>query len=129
MRIIVRMVLAAALLASASLAFIGAPVLATNAPAQVTVTCSNGFTRTVSAYAATGIAKSLTKFNAYNQSGVTCAAGAGALAPAPAVSWLYIDCSNGFVKRVSSHAAGGITKALNAFDTRSHTGVTCAVRA
>lgn len=129
MRIFVRTLSVAALLSTASLASIGAPVFADTGTTYVTVSCSNGFTRTVSSHAAIGVAKSLNKFNAYNQSGVTCAAGPGAATPAPTVSYLYIDCSNGFVKRVSSHAVGGITKALNAFNTRSNTGVTCAVRA
>ena len=92
----------------------------------ITVTCTNGFTRTVSAYAARGVAKSLTKFNAYNGSNVTCAAAPGAPRPA-AAAWLTIDCTNGFEKTVNAKAAGGIVKALNAFNANSHTGVTCAI--
>lgn len=127
MKLAIRTLLAAALLSTASLVSIGVPVFASGTT-YVTVSCSNGFSRTVSAHAAIGVAKSLNKFNAYNQSGVTCSAGPGAVSPAPAVIYLYVDCSNGWTKRASAHAAGGITKALNAFNTRSHTGVTCAIR-
>ena len=82
----------------------------------------------MSTHAAVGIAKSLNNFNAYNHRGVTCTAGPGATAQAPTQVWLHIDCSNGFTRRVSNHAAGGITRALNNFNAYSHTGVTCAVR-
>jgi hypothetical protein len=122
---LIRTLLAIALLATA-LVSIGAPTLA--APAStVTVSCSNGFTRTVAAQAAKGVTTSLNKFNAYRQSGVTCTAAAPATA-APTQTYVYIDCTNGFTKRVSSHAAGGILKALNNFNGYSHTHVTCAVR-
>jgi hypothetical protein len=90
----------------------------------ITVSCTNGFTRTVAAQAARGVAKSLTKFNAARGSTVTCAAAPGAPRPA-ATAWLTIDCSNGFEKTVNAMAAGGIARALNAFNAYSHTGVTC----
>jgi hypothetical protein len=127
MRTFFRSLLAGTIL-TAALVGIGAPTLAAGGgTTYVTVSCSNGFTRTVSAHAAKGIANSLNKFNAYTHSGVTCAAGAGALATAPTTQFLHIECSNGFTKRVSAHAAGGINRALNNFNGRSHTGVTCAV--
>jgi hypothetical protein len=88
------------------------------------VTCSNGFQRTVAAQAARRVTKSLNKFNAYTQSGVTCSTAAGA--PRPAVrTLLTITCTNGFERAVDARAAGGIAKALNKFNERSHTGVTC----
>lgn len=127
MRKLVRSLLATSLLATA-LVGVGAPTLA--APTStVTVSCSNGFTRTVSARAAKGIATSLNRFNAYRHSGVTCTAGAPTTATAPAQSYLFIDCSNGFTKRVSAHAAAGIQRAIAKFNQYSHTHVTCALRA
>ena len=102
------------------------PVFATTNAATIQVTCSNGFSRTVSASAARGVAKSLTKFNAARGSSVTCAAAPGAPRPT-ATAWLTIDCTNGFEKTVNARAAGGIARALNAFNAYSHTGVTCAV--
>lgn len=93
----------------------------------ITVTCSNGFERTVAAHAARGVAKSLTRFNEFNRSGVTCTAGPGAPRPRPATSSLTITCTNGFERTVSARAAGGITRALNAFNTRNKSGATCSV--
>jgi hypothetical protein len=40
----------------------------------VTITCTNGFTKTVNAKASGGIIKALNNFNAYSQTGVTCSA-------------------------------------------------------
>jgi hypothetical protein len=126
LRKLVRTLLATSLLATA-LVSIGAPTMA--APAStVTITCSNGFARTVAANAAKGITTSLNRFNAYRQSGVTCTAAAPTASTAPAQTYTYIDCTNGFTKRVSTHAAGGILRALNNFNAYSHTHVTCAVR-
>jgi hypothetical protein len=42
--------------------------------AKITISCTNGFERTVSARAASGIAKALNKFNAFAQTGVICSA-------------------------------------------------------
>ena len=92
----------------------------------ITVTCSNGFQRTVAAQAARGVATSLNKYNEHNQSGVTCAAAPGAPRPRPATAWLTITCTDGFQRRVNARAAGGITRALNAFNTYNQSGVTCA---
>jgi hypothetical protein len=44
-------------------------------PETITITCTNGFTKTVNARAAGGITKALNNFNAYSQTGVTCSAG------------------------------------------------------
>lgn len=121
MRLSLRLVIAGALLAAGMIANVG-PALGAD---TVTVTCSNGFQRTVAAQAARGVAKSLTKFNEFSQTGVTCVAGPGAVRPAPATAWLTITCSNGFERTVNARAAGGITRALNAFNTHSQTGVTC----
>jgi hypothetical protein len=91
----------------------------------IAVSCTNGFTRTVAAKAARGVAKSLTKFNAYTKSGVTCTAGPGAPRPGTPVTTLTISCTNGFTRTVGAKAAGGITKALNQFNARNQSGVTC----
>jgi hypothetical protein len=99
-------------------------VAATSHTDTITVTCTNGFTRTVSAHAARGVATSLNKFNQYRGSGVTCTAGPGAPRIA-AVAFRTVQCTNGFERRVSARAAGGITKALNAFNARNRSGVTC----
>jgi hypothetical protein len=124
---LVRTLLATSLLATALIS-LSAPTMA--APAStVTVSCSNGFSRTVSARAAVGIVRSLNRFNAYNQSGVTCSASDPTLTAAPAKVYLFIDCTNGFTRRVAQYAAGGVVRALNNFNAHSHTGVTCAIRA
>ena len=89
MRTLFRVVLASAVLAATMFATVG-PVAAGE---TITVSCSNGFQRTVAAHAARGVAKSLTKFNAYTHSGVACAAAPGAPRPAAATSWLTISCT------------------------------------
>jgi hypothetical protein len=121
-RIALRLALAGALLGAAMVGNV-APAFAVD---TVTVTCSNGFQRTVAAKAARGVATSLNKFNQYNKKNITCVAGAGALRIS-ATSFRTVSCTNGFERRVNARAAGGITKALNAFNTRSRTGVTCAL--
>jgi hypothetical protein len=125
-RLALRMLLASALLSGTAMVAGIAPTFA-SAPAQdtIVVSCSNGFTRTVSAHAARGVATSLTRFNAYNHSGVTCSAAPGAPLTTPTHTYLTITCSNGFERRVSSHAAGGIAHALNAYNAHNHKGITC----
>jgi hypothetical protein len=120
------MLLAGALLSGMAMVAGIAPTFA-SAPAHdtVVVTCSNGFSRTVSAHAARGVATSLARFNAHNHSSVTCAAGAGAARTAPTQAWLTINCSNGFERRVSAHAAGGIARALNAYNAHNHKAIIC----
>ncbi len=120
MRTALRFGLASALLGAA---MVGSAMPALGAD-TITVTCTNGFQRTVAAQAARGVAKSLTKFNEHNQSGVTCAAAPGA-PRVTAQSFRSVTCSNGFERRVNARAAGGITKALNAFNERNQSGVTC----
>lgn len=120
MRLALRFGLVSALLGAA---MVGSAVPALGAN-TIVVTCTNGFQRTVAAHAARGVAKSLTKFNEHNQSGVTCAAAPGAPRPA-AQSFRTVTCSNGFERRVNARAAGGITRALNAFNERNRSGVTC----
>ena len=122
MRVFLRLTVASAVLAAGMIANVG-PALGAE---TIAVTCSNGFTRTVAAQAARGVAKSLTKFNAYTESGITCAAAAGAPRAATATAWLTITCTNGFERTVNARAAGGIIKALNKFNGYSQTGVTCA---
>jgi hypothetical protein len=120
MRTVFRLAIGSAVLAASMAVSVG-PAFAGE---TITVTCTNGFSRTVAAQAARGVAKSLTKFNEFNNSGVTCTAGPGAPRPA-ATSWLTISCTNGFERTVNAKAAGGIVKALNNFNAQSHTGVTC----
>lgn len=122
MRIAIRLAIASAMLALGLIGTAG-PALGAD---TVTVTCSNGFERTVAAQAARGVARSLTKYNEYARTGVTCVAGPGATRPRPATAWLTITCTNSFERTVNARAAGGITRALNAFNQRSGTGVTCA---
>jgi hypothetical protein len=117
------MVLASAVLSLGIVAANVGPVLGAD---TITVTCSNGFERTVAAQAARGVAKSLTKFNEYNRSGVTCTAGPGAPRTRPAVEYITVTCSNGFERRVPARAAGGIARALDAFNEHNRSGVTCA---
>ena len=124
MRLVIRLALASSLLAAAMFASAG-PAAAVD---TITVTCTNGFTRTVAARAARGVAKSLTKFNEYRGSSITCAAAPGA-PRVTATSFVMVTCTNGFERRVNARAAGGIMKALNAFNERSQTGVTCALAA
>jgi hypothetical protein len=124
MRIAIRLGLASALLGAAVLANVG-PALAVE---TITVTCTNGFTRTVAAPAARGVATSLTKFNQYRGSSISCTAGAGA-PRVTAVTFRTVSCSNGFERRVNARAAGGIARALNEFNARSRTGVTCTLGA
>lgn len=125
MRVLFRLTVGAALLAGAMIANVG-PALAAHTTDTITVTCSNGFSRTVSANAARGVASSLTQFNAHNKKGVTCSAAPGAPRPMPAASWKTVTCSNGFEKTVNARAANAIVKALNAYSTRKNLGVTCA---
>ncbi len=126
MKVTLRLLLASAMLTSTAVlgtitpTFAGQPTHNT-----IVVSCSNGFTRTVSAQAARGVATSLLKFNQYNHSGVTCTAAPGAPRTAPAKSHLTISCSNGFQRRVSSHAANGIAHALTAYNAHNHKGITC----
>ncbi|HUR16177.1 MAG TPA: hypothetical protein VMZ33_02730 [Candidatus Limnocylindrales bacterium] len=122
MRISLRLILASAVVAAGMISTVG-PALGAD---TITVSCTNGFQRTVAAQAARGVAKSLTKFNEHRGSSVTCAAAPGAPRSRPASAWLTISCTNGFERTVNARAAGGITRALNAFNTRSQTGVTCA---
>jgi hypothetical protein len=122
MKVFVRVLVASALLAMAMFATVG-PTLAAD---TITVSCTNGFTRTVDAHAARGVAKSLTKFNEYRGSSVTCAAAPGAPRSGPATAWLTISCTNGFERTVNARAAGGIARALNKYNAYAHTGVTCA---
>lgn len=122
-KLILRLLLASSLLT-------GTAVVATVGPAfagdTIVVTCSNGFTRTVAAQAARGVATSLTKFNAFTHSGVTCSAAPSA-PRTKGVTFMTLSCTNGFTRQVPTRASGGITKALNKFNTYSHTGVTCAL--
>lgn len=125
MRILFRLAIGAALLAGAMFATV-APTFAAQTHNTIAVTCSNGYTRTVSANAAHGVAKALTQFNAHNNTGVTCSAAPGA-ARVRAVSWATVSCTNGFEKRVNAKAATPIAKALNAYAARENLGVTCSV--
>lgn len=129
MRIALRLALASALLGAAMVANVG-PAFAVD---TITVTCTNGagqtvFTRTVAAYAARGVATSLTKFNQYNGRNIICVAAPGA-PRVTAVTFRTVECSNGFERRVNSRAAGGITRALNEFNARTRSGVTCTLGA
>jgi len=120
-----RLILATALLGAAMAASVG-PTFAVGE--TIKVTCTNGFERTVSAYAARGVAKSLTKFNEYRGSSITCAAAPGAPRVA-AVTFRTVSCSNGFERDVNARAAGGIAKALNAFNEHNRSGITCVLGA
>jgi hypothetical protein len=117
-------VLGAALLSATTLSVAG-PALAAQTTDTITVTCTNGWSRTVSANAARGVAKALTAFNAHNHKSATCTAGPGAPRPAPAAAWLHITCTDGFERTVNAKAAGPIVKALNAYSARKNLGVTC----
>ncbi len=122
MKSLLRLALASTVLVGAMVANV-VPVMATD---TITVTCSNGFERTVSAHAARGVARSLTKFNEFRGSSATCTAGPGAPRVVP-TSFRTVECSNGFERRVNAKAAGGITKALNAFNERNQSGITCSL--
>ena len=118
-----RLVIAGALLATAAVA---APTVAAPSHETIQVSCTNGFTRTVSARAARGVTRSLNRFNAFTHSGVTCESAPGAPRVHPA-KFLQIECSNGFTKRVGAGAAGGIVRALNKYNAHNHKGITCSV--
>ena len=127
MRIVLRLGLASALLAAAMVGSVG-PALAGD---TITVTCTNAsgrtvLERTVAARAARGVATSLTKFNAYNGRNVTCVAGPGAPRVRGA-TFQTVTCSNGFERQVNARAAGAITRALNAFNARNRSGITCSL--
>ena len=124
MRLVLRIVLGSALLVAAMFATVGPTFAAPKTHDTITVTCSNGFSRTVSARAAHGVARALTNFNAYNGKGTTCAAAPGA-PRANGASWVTVTCSNGFEKKVNAKAATAVVKALNAYSTRKNLGVTC----
>lgn len=127
MRMLFRLAIGVALLAGATVATVG-PTFAANAPAHstITVTCSNGFSRTVSAKAARGVAMALTQFNAHNNRNITCSAAPGA-PRTRAASFVQVSCTNGFARDVNAKAANVIVKALNAYSTRKHLGVTCSI--
>lgn len=120
-----RLALAGALLAVTAVAAGPVPSLAAGQD-TIVVTCSNGYSRTVSAKAARGVAKALTAYNAHNNKGVTCAAAPGA-PRVRAASFVTVTCTNGFERRVNAKAVGPIVKALNAYGARKANGVTCAV--
>jgi hypothetical protein len=123
MRLLARLVIGAALLAGATVANV-APTFAAETHDTITVSCSNGFTRTVSANAARGVATALTQFNAHNHKGVTCAAAPGA-PRANAAAFVTVTCSNSFTRNVNAKAAPVIVRVLNAYSTRKNLGVTC----
>ncbi len=128
MKLVIRLSIGVALLAAAMFANI-APAFAANSHSThdtIAVTCSNGFTRTVSAHAAHGVARALTQFNAHNKKGVTCSAAPGA-PRISAASWKSVSCTNGFEKTVNAKAANAIVKALNAYSARKNLGVTCSI--
>jgi hypothetical protein len=126
-KLTLRLLLASALLSGAAISVGVAPTLAA-APTHntITVTCSNGYTRTVSAHAARGVAQSLTKYSRFNHSDVTCTAGPGAPRVKAPKSYLTITCTDGYTRRVSAHAANGQAHALTNFNKHNHSGVTCA---
>jgi hypothetical protein len=104
-----------------------APAGATAGSAEtIVVTCTNGFTRTVPALAARRVAVLLTRFNEYNGKGITCSAAPGA-PRVVADSWVFIECTNGFERRVHAQAAGPVVKVLNVVAARRGLNVTCAV--
>jgi hypothetical protein len=124
-KFIVRLLLASSLLTSTAVVAAAGPAFAGD---TIVVSCSNGFTRTVAAHAARGVATSLNRFNAHNHSGVKCEAAPGAPRPATrGVTFVTVTCTNGFTRRVPVRASAGITKALNKFNRFSHSGVTCAL--
>jgi len=122
---VIRLALGATVLAAAMFASV-APTMAAQTHNTIIVTCSDGYSRTVSAKAAHGVARALTQFSAHNKNGVTCSAAPGAPRVA-AVSWVTVSCTNGFEKRVNAKAATPIVEALNAYSTRKNLGVTCSV--
>jgi hypothetical protein len=124
-RFLVRLGLIGTLLGAAMVTSV-APTFAADSHDTITVTCSNGFTRTVSAHAARGVATSLSKFNAHNHKNVTCAAAPGA-PRMPAASFQHVTCTDGFQRDVNARAANAIVKALNAYSARKNLGVTCAI--
>ena len=128
MRTMLRIILGSALLVTAMVVTVAPTFAAPKTHDTITVSCSNGFSRTVSAHAARGVAKALTNFNAHNGKGTTCAAAPGApRAPhANGASWLTVTCTNGFERPVNAKAANAVVKALNAYSTRKNLGVTCA---
>jgi hypothetical protein len=125
MRLVLRLVMGSALVAAAMFATVAPTFAAPKTHDTITVSCSNGFSRTVSAHAARGVARALTNFNAYNGKGTTCAAAPGA-PRANGASWLTVTCTNGFERPVNAKAANSVVKALNAYSTRKSLGVTCA---
>jgi hypothetical protein len=112
--------------AAAALLMNVAPTLAARTHDTIAVTCSNGYTRTVSANAARGVAKALTNFNAHNHKNVACAAAPGA-PRSHSMAKQTVSCSNGFEKTVPAKAARAIAKAINAYSTRKNLEVTCTV--
>jgi hypothetical protein len=124
MKTTIRLAVAGALLATA--AFASAPVAASPTGETIKITCSNGFTRTVSARAARGVTTSLNKFNQYRGSGVTCWSEPGA-PRVKAKSHLTVACTNGFERRVNARAANGIARALTKFNAYNRRGITCQV--
>jgi hypothetical protein len=122
-KFILRLLLASSLLTGTAVVAVVGPAVAGD---TIAVSCSNGFTRTVAAQAARGVATSLTKFNAYTHSGVACVAAPGA-PRITSVTFVTLSCSNGFTRQVPSRASAGITKALNKFNAYNHRGVTCAL--
>lgn len=121
----IRLALAGALLVVTAVATAPAATMAAAPHETIVVSCSNGFSRTVSAKAARGVAKALTAYNEYRAKDVTCAAAPGAPRPV-AAAFVTVECTNGFERRVNAKAVGPIVKALNAYNTRKGTGVTCA---
>jgi hypothetical protein len=102
-----------------------APTFAAHTTSTISVSCSNGFSRTVSANAARGVAKALSNFNAYNHRNVTCAAAPGAPRPNPSAMRVTITCTDGFERTVNARAADAVVNALNAYSARKNLGVTC----
>ena len=124
MRLLLRFALGSALLAAAMFATVGPSFAASKSHDTITVTFSNGFSRTVSANSARGVANALTNFNAHNGKGTTCAAAPGA-PRANGASWATVSCTNGFEKRVNAKSATTIVRVLNAYSARKNLGVTC----
>lgn len=123
MKVLLRLALISSLLATAAVA--GGPVPA-GAVDTLVVTCTNGFSRTVAARAARGVATSLNRFNARNRSGMTCTAAPGAPRPS-AFQWNLVTCTNGFQRTVPSRGSKGIVNALNKFNQYTHSGVSCSL--
>ena len=126
MRVLFRLSIGTALLAAAMVANLAPTFAATPSHDTITVTCSNGFSRTVSANAAHGVATSLAQFNAHNHKNVTCSAAPGAPRVRGA-SFVTVSCTNRFEREVNAKAANAIVKALNAYSTRKNLGVTCSL--